>query len=46
MGRPVGISSSEADPAGELQASEEGDLHFVRVGEERYEIPHAVALGG
>jgi heat shock protein HslJ len=46
MGRPVGISSSEADPAGELQASEEGDLHFVRVGQERYEIPHAVVLGG
>jgi hypothetical protein len=46
MGRPVGISSSEADPAGGLQASEEGDLHFVRVGEERYEIPDAVVLGG
>ena len=28
------------------RASQEGDLHRIQVGEERYELPDAVVLGG
>ena len=45
MGRPIGADTSEADP-GEFSAVREGDLNHVRVGDERYEIPDAVVLGG
>jgi hypothetical protein len=45
-GRPIGADTSEADRSGEFSASRENDLHFVRVGDERYEIPDAVVLGG
>ena len=45
MGVPVGAATSEADP-GEFSATREGDLNFIRVGDERYEIPDAVPLGG
>jgi butyrate kinase len=45
MGRPIGTDTSEADP-GEFSAVREGDLSHVRVGQERYEIPDAVVLGG
>ncbi len=37
--------TSEADP-GEFSASRESDLNHVRIGDERYEIPDAVILGG
>ena len=45
MGIPIGADTSEADP-GEFSASRESDLNFVRVGDERYEIPDAVVYGG
>ena len=46
LGRPIGVGTSEADPTGPFSARKEVDLHFIRVGEERYEIPDAVVLGG
>ena len=45
MDRPIGADTSEADP-GAFRARREGDLNFIRVGTERYEIPDAVVLGG
>ena len=45
MGRPIGADTSEADP-GEFRATREADLNLIRVGDERYEIPDAVVLGG
>lgn len=45
MGKPIGADTSEADP-GEFRASREGDLNFIRIGRERYEVPDAVVLGG
>lgn len=46
MGIPIGVSSSEADPAGAFSTTREGDDYIVRVGSERYRIPDAVVLGG
>jgi len=46
MGRPIGADTSQADGYGEFRATKENDLHRIRVGEERYEIPDAVVLGG
>ena len=45
-GVPIGVDTSQADNPGEFTAAREADLHFVRVGVERYEIPEAVVLGG
>ncbi|MDN3556859.1 SH3 domain-containing protein [Halomonas maura] len=45
MGRPIGAGTSEADP-GAFSATREGDLNLIRIGDERYELPDAVALGG
>lgn len=46
MGRPIGADTSQADGHKEFHASKEKDLNLVRVGDERYEIPDAVVLGG
>jgi len=46
MGRPIGADTSEADGYPEFRATRENDLHLIRVGNERYEIPDAVLLGG
>jgi hypothetical protein len=46
MGIPMGADTSQADGYGEFKAEKENDLHFIRVGNERYEIPDAVVLGG
>jgi hypothetical protein len=46
MGIPIGASTSEADPGGTFNVQKEADLHFIRLGTERYEIPDAVVLGG
>jgi hypothetical protein len=46
MGVPMGADTSQADGYGEFRATKESDLHFIRVGPERYEIPDAVPLGG
>jgi hypothetical protein len=45
MGRPIGADTSQADP-GKFSAAREGDLHLIRIGGERYEIPDAAVLGG
>ncbi len=45
-GLPIGADTSQADGSGEFRATKESDLHFIRVGAERYEIPDAVPLGG
>ena len=45
MGKPIGADTSEADP-GKFSATREGDLILIRIGNERYEIPDAVVLGG
>ncbi len=45
-GQPIGADTSEADNPGEFKAWRENGLHFIRVGDERYEIPDAIPLGG
>lgn len=45
-GIPIGADTSEADGYHEFSAQKESDLHLIRVGPERYEIPDAVILGG
>jgi hypothetical protein len=45
-GMPIGADTSEADGYHEFSALKEGDLHFIRVGPERYEVVDAVVLGG
>lgn len=44
-GVAIGADTSEADP-GAISSSRESDLSFIRVGQERYEIPDAVLFGG
>lgn len=46
MGIAIGVDTSEADYPGEFEMRREGDLTFIQVGQERYEIPDAVVLGG
>ena len=46
MGKPISADTSEADGYSDFRATKEGDLHLIRVGSERYEIPDAVVLGG
>ena len=45
MGKPIGADTSEADP-GKFSSARKGDLHLIRIGNEFYEIPDAVVLGG
>jgi len=42
---PISADTSEAVGYGEFNAIKESDLHLIRVGSERYEIPDAVILG-
>ena len=42
---PIGADTSEADP-GEFSAERVKDMHIVTIGDERYEIPDAVTIGG
>lgn len=44
-GRATGYDGSPADSGG-FEASKEADLNFIRIGDERYEIPDAVIFGG
>ncbi len=44
FGNPVGADTSKADP-GQFSATRQGAMNFIRVGNERYEIPDAVVLG-
>ena len=46
MGKPIGADTSEADGYPEFGATKENDLNLIHVGNERYEIPDAVVLGG
>jgi len=46
MNRAIGADTSQADTYPEFSATREGDLHLIRVGGERYEVPDAVVLGG
>jgi heat shock protein HslJ len=46
LGKPIGADTSEADGYPEFRVTKENDLHLIRVGNERYEIPDAVVLGG
>jgi heat shock protein HslJ len=46
LGKPMGADTSEADGHPEFRASRESELHIIRIGKERYEIPDAVVLGG
>ncbi len=46
MNRAIGADTSQADGYPEFSAAREGDLHLIRVGTERYEVPDAVTLGG
>jgi hypothetical protein len=46
LNRAIGADTSEADGYHEFSASREGDLHLIKVGPERYEIPDAAILGG
>ncbi|MFM7674225.1 MAG: META domain-containing protein [Synechococcus sp.] len=46
MGRAIGADTSESEGAKPFAATREGDLTRIRIGEERYEIPDAVVLGG
>ena len=46
MGKPIGADTSQADGYPEFRATKESDLHLIRVGNERYEIPDFVIFGG
>ena len=46
MGRPIGADVSESEGRLEFSATKDSDLHRIRIGNERYEIPDAVILGG
>jgi len=46
MGKPMGADTSQADGYPAFQAAKQRDLNLIRVGNERYEIPEAVILGG
>jgi hypothetical protein len=45
-GTAIGADTSEAGGGGAFSADRESDLNLIRVGDERYEIPDAVVLGG
>ena len=45
-GIPIGADTSEADGYAEFHAEKQSDLNLIRIGDERYEIPDAVILGG
>jgi hypothetical protein len=45
-GTAVGADLSQADGNMDFKASKEADLFMIRAGNERYEIPEAVILGG
>lgn len=46
MGRPIGADVAESEGRKDFRATKQGDLHRIQVGNERYEVPDAVVLGG
>jgi len=45
-GQANSADTSQADGYGEFSVQRESDLNFIRVGDERYEIPDALIYGG
>ena len=45
MGRPIGADVAKSEGRHDFRATKDGDLHRIRVGNERYEIADAVNLG-
>lgn len=45
-GQLLGADTSQADGYPPVSGEKESDLHLIRVGDERYEIPDAVIFGG
>jgi len=45
-GVAISADTSEADGYGEFSVEKDRDLNLIRVGDERYEIPDAVVMGG
>jgi hypothetical protein len=46
LGKAIGADTSQADGYPEFSANKENDLHMIRIGNERYEVPDAVIFGG
>jgi hypothetical protein len=46
MDKPIGADTSQADGYPEFGATKESDLHLLHIGNEHYEIPGAIVLGG
>lgn len=46
LGKPIGANFSQADGYSGFRATKKADLYMIRLGNERYEIPDAVILGG
>lgn len=46
MGRPIGADVAESEGRHDFRATKDGDLHRIRIGNERYEITDAIVLGG
>jgi hypothetical protein len=46
MGRPLGADVSESEGRLEFSTIKDGDMHRIRVGDERYEIVDAIVFGG
>lgn len=46
MNLPMGADTSQADGYADFEVKKEGDMHIIHVGDERYEIPESVILGG
>ena len=45
-GQLLGADTSQADGYPPVSGDKENDLSFIKVGDERYEIPDAVIFGG
>jgi hypothetical protein len=46
MGRPIGADVAQSEGRRDFRATKQGDLHYIQVGQERYEIVDAIVLGG
>lgn len=46
LGIPIGADTSQADGFGKFKAEREGNLHIIRVGDERYQVSEAIVVGG
>jgi len=45
-GAPTALDRTEADGDAEMSVRKEADLFFLRIGDQRFEIPEAVLVGG